>query len=274
MMMTAMKAVMNDCNHRKTRHLSSQKPCFASLFRLVFFPSVRKTVESEKDNSSNEKSHDREMRKFARQRMVWKNIVPIAPASQGWRSTEFARYVGHLQAERKVEKEVSAEMDAVGTVMKEKLNTWKKSCKESTKREARLFKMVDVAVTDERQEEREREMIRDLLVELRKRKDEEDEARNLIEETQRNLDAAQNKSNEVEQKLNRILLEYIEAFDKERGRARLTMTKHWQMMQSRDTKNLNLEKDLDKILSKVKQTGCSESTRTQRFWMQDEEEEQ
>ena len=41
-------------------------------------------------------------------------------------------------------------------------------------------------------------------MELRNRKDEEDEARNLIEEMERNLDDAQNKSYEVEQELNRI----------------------------------------------------------------------
>ena len=44
------------------------------------------------------------------------------------------------------------------------------------------------------------------------------------------------------------------------------MTKLWQMMQSRDTKNLNLDKDLDEFLSKIKQTGWNESTRTKRFW--------
>ena len=47
-------------------------------------------------------------------------------------------------------------------------------------------------------------------------------------------------------KLNRILREYIEAVDKERGRLRLIMTKLWQMMQSRDTKNLNSDKHLEK----------------------------
>ena len=92
-------------------------------------------------------------------------------------------------------------------------------------------------------------MIRDLLVELRKRREEEDEARNLLEEMQRNLDDAQKKSHEVEQKLNRILLEYIGAFDKERGRPRLIITELWQMMQSRETKNLNLGGDLDEIWS-------------------------
>ena len=47
--------------------------------------------------------------------------------------------------------------------------------------------MIEAAATDEKQEERERGMIRDQLVELRKRKEEEDEARNLIDEMQRNL---------------------------------------------------------------------------------------
>ena len=77
---------------------------------------------------------------------------------------------------------------------------------------------------------------------------------------QHNLDEAQNRSYEVERKLNRILWEYIEAFDKERGRPQLIMTKLWQMMLSRDTKNLNLDKDLDEMLSKMKQTGENDST--------------
>ena len=37
-------------------------------------------------------------------------------------------------------------------------------------------------------------------------------------------------------------------------------------MQSRDTKNLTLDKDIDEMLSRVKQTGCNESTRTKIFW--------
>ena len=126
---------------------------------------------------------------------------------------------------------------------------------------------------DEKQEERERGMIRDLLGELRKRREEEDEARNLIEEMQRNLDEAQNRSCEVGRKMNRILSEYIEAFDKERGRPQLIMTKLWQLMQSRDTK-LNVNKGLDEILSNIKQTGWNESTRSRRFWTQDEDKYQ
>ena len=139
------------------------------------------------------------------------------------------------------------------------------------KRETELYKMVEAAVMDEKQEQKERGMIRELLEQLQKRREDEDEARGLIEEMQRNLDEAQNKSYEVERKLDRVLWEYIEAFDKEQGRPHLIMIKLWQMMQS--TKNLNLDKDLDEILSRVKQTGWNESTRTKRFWTQDDDED-
>ena len=46
---------------------------------------------------------------------------------------------------------------------------------------------------------------------------------------QRNLDEAQNKSYEVERKLDRVLWEYIDALDKEQGRPQLIMTKLWQV---------------------------------------------
>ena len=113
-----------------------------------------------------------------------------------------------------------------------------------------------------------------MLGQLQKRREEEDEARGLIEEMQRNLDEAQHDSFEVERKLDCVLWEYIEAFDKERGRPQLILTKLWQMMQSRDTKNVNLDKDLDEILSKIKQTGWNDSTRTRRFRTQDDDEDQ
>ena len=47
--------------------------------------------------------------------------------------------------------------------VKEKTNTWNKSCKESVERETELYKMVEAAVMDEKQEQKERGMIRGLL---------------------------------------------------------------------------------------------------------------
>ena len=60
-------------------------------------------------------------------------------------------------------KEISAEVDVVRTTVKEKTSTWNKSCKEIVKSELELCKMVEAAVEDEKLEQKERGMIRDLL---------------------------------------------------------------------------------------------------------------
>ena len=124
-----------------------------------------------------------------------------------------------VSASRKV-REISAEMDAVGTTVKEKTNTWNESCKESVKRETELYKMVEAAVMDEKQEQKEREM----LEQLRTKQEAWSKRCNATP------DKAQNKSYEVERKLDCVLWEHIEAFDKELGRPQLIMTKLWQMM--------------------------------------------
>ena len=84
----------------------------------------------------------------------------------------------------------------------------------------------------------------------------------------------QKNSYEAEQKLCSALWEYVENFDKERGRPKTIITKLWQLMQSRDTKHLNLDKDLEEILSEMKQAGWSEEAKTRRFWAQHEDEDQ
>ena len=163
----------------------------------------------------------------------------------------------------------------MGTTVKEKTNTWNKSCKESVNRESELDKKVEAAVMDEKNKnKKERGMIGDLPGQLQKRREEDDEERGLIEEMQHNLDEAQNRSYEVERKLDRVRWEDIEAFDKEMGRPQLIMTKQWQMMQSRDTKNSNLDKGFEEMMSEVKQIGLNETTRTTGFWKQDEDADQ
>ena len=52
--------------------------------------------------------------------------------------------------------EISAEMDAVETIVKQKASTWNKSSEESVKRETELFKMVGAPVMDEEREDRKR----------------------------------------------------------------------------------------------------------------------
>ena len=75
MTMTAMNAVMNDCNHRKTRPLSTQKPCTASPFRAHVLPQKKKTVESVLKRAMTEKRE-------RWQGIVRKNRVPMATANR------------------------------------------------------------------------------------------------------------------------------------------------------------------------------------------------
>ena len=70
------------------------------------------------------------------------------------------------------------------------------------------------------------------------------------------------------------LREYVDSYDKDWGRLKTIMAKLWQSMQSQDTKNMNLEKDLEEILSKLRQVGGSEEVKTRRLWAQDEGDEQ
>ena len=92
-----------------------------------------------------------------------------------------------------------------------------------SKRQAEVFTMVESATTDAKQQERDRCKIKDQIVEVRKREEEEDEARGFRIEMLLNL--SKNKSFEARQKLINFLLENIEASDKERRRPNTIMTK-------------------------------------------------
>ena len=51
------------------------------------------------------------------------------------------------------------------------------------------------------------------------------------------------------------------------------MDKIWQMMQSNDTKTMNLNKDFEELLNKVQQTGWNGSTKNKtRFWTEEEDD--
>ena len=126
--------------------------------------------------------------------------------------------------------------------------------------------MLQSAAADEKKEERDRDKLGDKLEAFLKRKEEEDEATCLMEEMRKNVEAAQNKSFEVEQSLGSTLREYVDTFGRERGRPKTMMMKLWQLMQSWDTENLNLDKDLEEILSKMKQMGGGEEDKAARLW--------
>ena len=93
-------------------------------------------------------------------------------------------------------KEISAEVDVVRTTVKEKTSTWNKSCKEIAKSELELYNMVEAAVKDEK-------------LEYKRKRDDQGSAAGMTDEMQRNLGEAQNRSYEVERKLDRVLRDYI-----------------------------------------------------------------
>ena len=91
-----------------------------------------------------------------------------------------------------------------------------------------------------------------------------------MEEMRKNVEAARHKSFEAEQSLCSGLREYVDRYDKDLGRARTLMTNCWQSMQSRDTKNMNIEKDLEEMHSTVRKVGWCEEEKTAKLWKQTE----
>ena len=130
------------------------------------------------------------------------------------------------------------------------------------------------ATDDKKEEERDRDKLCGQLEAFLKRKEEEDEATCLMEEIGKNVVAAQHKSFEAEQSLCSAHREYIDTFDRDRGRPKTMTTQLWQSMQSRETKNLNLGEHLEDILSKIRQIGGIEEEKAARLWKQLEGEDQ
>ena len=149
-------------------------------------------------------------------------------------------------------KEISLEMDALGSALKEKKHTWNKSCKECAKRETELYKMIETSAKDEKQEDKERSIIKKTLQQLRKAEDEADEAHALLNDMQQNVDEAEAT---VRRRRHREIDEYMYSWDQEWGRPHFVMDKVWQMMQTNDTKTMNLDKDFEEPTSKAQQTG-------------------
>ena len=139
-------------------------------------------------------------------------------------------------------KEVSREFHELASTRKEKSHTWNKSCKESGKREGDVLKLAELAARDEKQEDEEKRDIRKLLKQLRKDRKDEDEAEALLKEMQIYIEEAQARSAATELQVCGQFDEYRRTWDEVRERPNFIMDKMWQMLQSNDTKTLNLTK--------------------------------
>ena len=143
-------------------------------------------------------------------------------------------------------KEVSREIHEWASTLKEKSHTWNKSCKDSAKREGDILKLAELAAQDETQEDEERRDIKKLLKQLRKDRKDEDEARALLKQMQINVEGAQARSAATELRCSAGSTSTWD-LDEDRGRPNFIMDKICQMLQSNDTKTLNLTKDFEEL---------------------------
>ena len=81
----------------------------------------------------------------------------------------------------------------------------------------------ELAAIDETQEDKERSRLKDVVKQLRKESEEENQARVLLEEIQQNFDEAHARASETEQELCRELGEYMHSWDQELERPHYIM---------------------------------------------------
>ena len=262
---------MNDLRHRKPRPLFTQEPCTECPFILARQEendqAVKKTTAVLKKamTEKNERWKSREW--YGSTKTWWQQPAGSSGRQRSVDAWEHAKPRGKWI-------EVSADYRVLDALMKEKNSTWTKSGRESARREADLCGMLEKAATDEKSEERDRDKLGDTLEAFLKRKEEEDEATGLMKEMTKNVVAAQRTCFEAKQSLCNALREYVEGYDRDQGRARTPMTQCWQSIQSRDTKNMNLEKDLEDMHCTAKRVGWCEEEKTTKLWKQIEGDEQ
>ena len=75
---------------------------------------------------------------------------------------------------------------------------------------------------------------------------------------------------ETERKLCRLLGEQNQTWEAECERSQYVMDMICLMMQSNDTKTMNFDKYVEEVLNNPKQTGWNGSTRTTRFWAEED----
>ena len=140
-------------------------------------------------------------------------------------------------------KEISHNVEELGVLLKEKKTHGSKVARKVRNCETEIFAISEGMAEDAKVDDGDRSRLMRALKELRKDREEERAARELLEEMQQNLDEAQERASVSERSLCRELEEYMYSWDPELGRPHNLSTKIWQMMQSNNTKSDNLESD-------------------------------
>ena len=120
------------------------------------------------------------------------------------------------------------------------------------------------AATNEKREGRDRDKLRDKLEAFLTRK-EDNGSHGRNGEKKRGRCATKKALSEAEQSLCHAVRENVDNYGRDQDQARTLMIKCWQSMQSRGTKNMNLEKDLEDIHSAARRVGGNEVDKTRRL---------
>ena len=136
------------------KHLRAASPSHSNTMHRV---SIASSCSSTKREAVKEYSAILK-KAMTERRAGWSKKDWYSQSKQQWRSSavEDAGQNSHDKCSQPQGKwkGISLEMDALETALKEKTHTWNKSCKESARRKTELYKMVEIAAIDERQEAR------------------------------------------------------------------------------------------------------------------------
>ena len=150
MMKTTMTAVMNDYQLQKMLPLSTQKLCTGFPSRLHVHPTTEKTLSRVKKTTAVLKRAMTEKSDRWQSRDWYGNTKTRRQQTAGGVGGQSSHDTWDTAKPKGMWKEISAEIDAMETAVKDKKNTWHKSGRESLERETELFTMVESAATDEK----------------------------------------------------------------------------------------------------------------------------
>ena len=138
--------------------------------------------------------------------------------------------------------------------------------KVARKAESKIILMADELVSGEKLDEQTRAIMKKGLKHIRRVRDEEKAAKELLEEVQeRRL--------QMEDEIWQELDNYIFSWEPGKRRSGSLTAKIWQLALSSNTKAENLEHDFNEIDVKIRELGWGDGKRVTRSWVEKEEEE-
>ena len=106
-----------------------------------------------------------------------------------------------------------------------------------------------------------------------KDRQDEDEAKAVLKEMLISLEETQARSAATELQVCGRFDEYMRMWEEDRGRPNFNMDEIWQMLQSDDTKTLNLARDFEELLDLAQQAGWVGPTQPREYWTKEKSDD-